>query len=125
MRKILNNIAKTISYVISNFILPTIAAVIFTIFVDLAKVIVSSNKELMTMVNQIKGGKSVAEIMVDFQHSISLLTVAYISVVLCIDSIGKIRIWSIDSKERNEQNYFYGETLNKFSGERKINYLRI
>ena len=59
------------------------------------------------------------------QHSISLLTVAYISVVLCIDSIGKIRIWSIDSKERNEQNYFYGETLNKFSGERKINYLRI
>ena len=96
MRKILNNIAKTISYVISNFILPTIAAVIFTIFVDLAKVIVSSNKELMTMVNQIKGGKSVAEIMVDFQHSISLLTVAYISVVLCIDSIGKIRIWSIE-----------------------------
>lgn len=125
MRKILNNIAKTISYVISNFILPTIAAVIFTIFVDLAKVIVSSNKELMTMVNQIKGGKSVAEIMVDFQHSISLLTVAYISVVLCIDSIVKIRIWSIDSKERNEQIYFYGENLNKFSGERKINYLRI
>lgn len=125
MRKILNNIAKTISYVISNFILPTIAAVIFTIFVDLAKVIVSSNKELMTMVNQIKGGKSVAEIMVDFQHSISLLTVAYISVVLCIDSIGKIRIWSIDSKEKNEQNYFYGENSNKFSGERKINYLRI
>lgn len=125
MRKILNNIAKTISYVISNFILPTIVAVIVTIFVDLAKFIVSSNKELMTMVNQIKGGKSIAEIIVDFQHSVSLFAVAYISVILCIDSIEKIRIWSIDSKERNEQNYFCEENLNKFSGERKINYLRI